>query len=228
MTTKKRGKEVVLAIPDLHAPYHHQDAIDFLNDVYREFKPTRIVCLGDEIDFHALSFHDKEPGLYSAGREFEEAKRFLKKLYKAFPVVQCCISNHTSRPYRVAHKAGLPSNMILDYKALFEAPKGWSWHYRIIIDQVCFEHGDPGSGRNAAYKAMLENRMSTVIGHVHGHAGVQYSANPFNQTFWMNAGCLIDIDSLAFAYGNKYRNKATLGCGIIREGVDAYFVRMPT
>ena len=227
LKNNKLNRDIVIAIPDLHAPYHHNDALDFLNDTRKEFKPTKIVCLGDEADFHSLSFHDKEPGLYCAGREYDEAKRFLKNLYKLFPKAQCCISNHTARPYRVAHKAGLPSNMILDYRKLFEAPRTWQWAYRIVIDNVVYEHGDPGSGRNAAYKAMLENRMSTVIGHVHGWAGVQYSKSPFNQTFWMNAGCLIDPESLAFAYGNKYRNKATLGCGIIIEGESAYFVRMP-
>ena len=107
-----------------------------------------------------------------------------------------------------------------------QAPKGWNWKLRQVIDNVCYEHGDPCTGMNAARKAMTENRMSTVIGHTHGHGGVQYSGSPFNQTFWMNAGCLIDLESLAFAYGNKYRNKATLGCGVVIGGHTAYFVRM--
>lgn len=222
------GKHRVLVIPDLHAPYHHPDALDFLSDVAKEYRPDRIVCLGDEVDFHALSFHEHETDLYSAGHEYDAALDFLKKLYKLFPNVDCCISNHTARPYRVAKKAGLPSRMVLDYSRLLEAPRTWRWHDRFVLDNVVYEHGDPGSGRNAAYKAMTENRMSTVIGHVHGWAGVQYSKSPFNQTFWMNCGCLIDTESLAFAYGNKYRNKATLGCGIVIEGVSAYFVRMPT
>lgn len=221
-------KHIVLAIPDLHAPYHHPHALDFLSDMRREFKPTKIVCLGDEADQHSLSFHDKEPGLYNAGREYEEMIVFMKQLYKLFPNVDACISNHTHRPWRVAHKAGLPSVYLKDYHAVMQAPATWNWKYRQVIDNVVYEHGDPNSGRLASYNAAQENRMSTVIGHVHAWGGVQYSSNPFAQIFWANAGCLVDVDSLAFAYGNKYRNKATLGCVIVEEGTSAHFIRMPT
>lgn len=226
--TSKGHKERVLVLSDLHAPYSHPDALDFLSDVAQEFKPTKIVCIGDEVDFHAISFHDHETELYSAGREYDAALVFMKQLYKLFPKVQCCISNHTARPYRVAQKAGLPSRMILDYKRLLDAPNTWSWHQRIIIEDTVYEHGEGLSGRNGAWKGMVENKMSTVIGHLHSYGSVQYSKSPFNQTFAMNVGCLIDPDSLAFAYGNKYRNKATLGCGVVIEGQSAYFVRMPT
>ncbi len=219
-------KEIVLAIPDLHAPYHHPLALKFLASVYREWKPTKIVCLGDEMDHHALSVHPKHPGLYAAGHEYEAGMEFMHKLYKLFPEAQACISNHTHRPYRIAAAAGLPSVYLRQYREIMQAPRGWSWKGRVIIDGVVYEHGDPCSGRNGAYKAAFENRASTVIGHIHSFGGVQYSANHETQIFWANAGCLIDVESLAFAYGEKYRNKATLGCVIVKNGVEANFIRM--
>lgn len=217
---------IVLAIPDLHAPFHHPDALKFLADLKETFKPDVVVCLGDEIDHAALSFHDKDPHMPSASDEYQNALGFLGDLYKLFPNVLCCTSNHTSRPFRLAHKAGLPSHYLKSYREFLHAPEGWIWADRILIDNVVYEHGDPGTGRNAAYQASMENGMSTVIGHVHGWAGVTYSANPFRQKFFMNAGCLIDTQSLAFRYGAKYRNKATLGAGIIQYGKSANFVRM--
>lgn len=219
------ASEVVLAIPDLHAPFHHPQALDFLKYCYKEFRPTRIVCLGDEVDAHGLSVHPKIPELYSPGHEYEAAMDFMKKLYKLFPEAQACISNHTHRPWRIAQAAGLPSVYLKQYREVMQAPLGWSWHDRITIDGVVYEHGDPCSGRNGAYKAAFENRCSTVIGHIHAWGGVQYSANHVNQMFWANAGCLIDTKSLAFAYGSKYRNKATLGAVIVDSGENAHFVR---
>jgi hypothetical protein len=219
-------KEIVLCLSDLHAPYHHPEALAFLKYCYREFKPTKIVCLGDEVDAHGLSVHPKIPELYSAGHEYEAAMEFMGQLYKLFPEVMVCISNHTHRPWRVAQAAGLPSVYLKSYRDIMQAPAGWVWKDRWEIDDVVYEHGDPCSGRNGAYKAAFENRKSTVIGHIHSFGGVQYSANHHNQIFWANAGCLIDTTSLAFAYGNKYRNKATLGTVVVDHGLNAHFVRL--
>lgn len=221
----REGKgEITLCISDLHAPFHNQKALSFLKYLNNYYKPTKIVCLGDEVDQHSLSVHPKIPELYSAGHEYQAAMEFMGQLYDLFPNVQCCISNHTSRPYRVAQAAGLPSIYLKAYREIMQAPEGWSWHDRVWIDGVCYEHGDPCSGRNGAFKAAFENRASTVIGHIHGWGGVQYSANHENQVFWGNAGCLVDPVSLAFAYGSKYRNKATLGTIVVIDGKIANFI----
>lgn len=216
----------VMAIPDLHFPYHHPDALKFLISVYEEMQPDLVICLGDEVDMAALSFHDKDPSMPSAKDEYEAAIEHLGDLYRAFPNMLVCQSNHTSRPFRVAHKAGLPVHYMKSYEEFLQAPKGWSWHDRIVINDVMYIHGDPKSGRNAAWAWMNENKMSTVIGHIHGHGGVQYSASPYKKTFALNAGCLIDERAMAFRYGAKYAHKATLGCGIIKSSEHAHFIPM--
>lgn len=220
------GKDIVLCISDAHFPYHHPLIFEFLKYCKREFKPTRIVCLGDEVDAHGLSVHPKHPELYSAGHEYDAAMGCMEKLYRIFPEAQACISNHTHRPWRIAAAAGLPSVYLKAYREVMQAPPGWSWHDRIEIDGVVYEHGDPCSGRNGAYKAAFENRCSTVIGHIHSFGGVTYSQNHENQIFWGNAGWLGDQQSMAFAYGNKYRNKGTLGTIFVENGTAAHFVRM--
>jgi len=217
---------VILAIPDLHIPFHHPDAFRFLKDIRDEFNPDLVVCLGDEVELASLSFHDKNPDAPSAKDEYLASLGHLQDLYKLFPDVLVCNSNHTSRPYRVAFSAGMSSHMMKSYNELLNAPKGWSWHDRIIIQNVCYIHGDPKSGANATKAWMNENRMSTIHGHIHGWGGVQYSSSPFKQIVGMNAGCLIDLEAIAFKYGSKYANKGTLGCGIIRGGREAHFIPM--
>ena len=217
---------IVLVISDLHIPFHHKDSFDFLADIRRKYRPTETVCIGDEADFAGISFHEKNPDMPSPGDEYKEMMIYLKILYKLFPKVRVCTSNHTARPYRMAHKIGLPNLFIKSYREFLCAPKGWSWHDRILIQDVVYEHGEGLSGRNGAWTGMVQNKKSTVIGHLHGYGGVSYSESPFNQTFAMNVGCLIDPESLAFAYGAKYRNKATLGCGVVIDGKEAQFLRM--
>ena len=215
----KPGKERILTISDLQAPFQHRDALAFLKTLKKEIKPTITVCCGDEVDFHALSNYDHDPDGYSAGHELEE---FMKGLYKLFPEVKAVTSNHTARPFRKAYKFGLPRKFLRDYKEFLEAPEGWEWRDKWIVDEILFEHGEGVSGKNAALTKAERNGRSTVIGHVHSHAGVQYHANSEELFFGMNTGCLIDNDAYAFAYGKHARYKPIIGTGIVMYGVPIF------
>lgn len=48
VTKQKKLNERILFISDLHAPYNHPDALDFLSDLNTKYKPTRVISLGDE------------------------------------------------------------------------------------------------------------------------------------------------------------------------------------
>lgn len=216
---------LILAVPDLHCGFEHPDAWDFLRDVYKDVKPDKVVCLGDEWDCHAISDHGSDPNGMSPGEELEDAKRAMKNFYKIFKgPVQFCTSNHSSRPFRRAFKAGLPTQFLRDYREFLDAPKEYVWKDEWVFDGVLYFHGEPYAGQNAAIKAARDHRQSCVIGHVHSHAGVQYSRTRNGQIFGMNAGCLIDEERYAFRYGKKYANRPSLGCGIVEDGKTAHFL----
>ena len=42
----------VLALPDLHCPFEHRDALAFLKAVRKHYRTDTTVCLGDEADMH--------------------------------------------------------------------------------------------------------------------------------------------------------------------------------
>jgi len=214
----------VLAIPDLHIPFHNERALSFLKKTYKQYKCDTVVCLGDEVDFHGLSFHDIDPDLPSAGDEYRYCLKELKKFYKAFPEVKVCISNHTSRPFRRAFKFGLPSQFIRSYSEFLQAPKTWEWKNEWVIDDVMYIHGDPASGKYASLKLSEGHRRSVVHGHVHSFGGVTFSATKKDQIFGMNAGCLIDVEHRAFAYAKNLLQKPTLGCGVVINGKMGIFV----
>lgn len=215
-------KSIICAVPDLHIPFEHKDAYDFLAHVKQTYKPTTIVCMGDLEDWHGISFHDKSPDGYSAGHEYQELLKRVKPYFELFPKVLVCTSNHGSLPFRKAFACGLPSQLLKSYRDILEAPQGWIWADHWEIDGIIFEHGDPFSGRDAAIKAAEQNMQSTVIGHIHAFAGIQYSANSKHLIFGFNTGCLIDKDAYAFAYAKKIKRKPILGCGIIINGIPTF------
>ncbi len=216
------AKEIVLVIPDIHLPFEHKDAFAFLEAVRNKYKPTKVVSLGDEVDYHALSQFDTDPDGDGPGPEHRKAMIGMRKLYKLFPECQVVHSNHTSRPFRKAFSAGIPALFMKSYAEFFEAPPGWSWHSEVEVDGVLFCHGEGCSGPTGALKRAERRMQSTVIGHLHTDAGILWNANSKHLIFGMNCGCLIDHKAYAFAYAKHIDKKPILGCGIIGYGIPFY------
>lgn len=228
MQIPKAG-HIVLAIPDLQAPFEHVDALPFVKAVRSAYKPTTIVCLGDEADKHALSEYGNDPDGMTAGLELHNCVEHLRPWYKAFPSVAVCISNHTERIFRKAYKCGIPKGYLKSYREFLEAPDDWHWRDQWEYDGVIYEHGHSfggGNGRTAGFQLPLHNGKSTVFGHFHSSAGIQYLANESERLWWgFNAGCLIDKKQYAFRYGSKTKAKPVLGCAIIDHGIP-FFIPM--
>jgi hypothetical protein len=221
----KTGEERVLAISDLQIPYEHPEALDFVQAVGEAIDPTEVICVGDEVDQHALSRFDPDPDSDGPGIELSTAIEHLEYWYEAFPEVKVCHSNHTQRVYKKAFHNNIPEAYLRPVNDWLEAPDGWQWEDTFEVDGVRYEHGDAQGGMYAARALAVRNRRSTVIGHHHSHATVSYVANDEEMIFGMNTGCLIDFHSLAFKYAKMSAFKPTLGCGVVLEGVP-YFVPM--
>lgn len=217
-------KETVLVISDLQIPFQHPDAFKFLAAVKEKYKPTQVVCIGDEVDFHALSDFHTDPDGLSAGDELKASILELKKLYKLFPNVKCCYSNHTSRIMRKAFKSGIPVAFLKSYAEFLEAPQGWEWQEFWVIDDVRYEHGHAMSGGAAGVlnTACIKNQRSTVFGHFHTGAGIRYISTPESLLFSFNVGSLIDRHSYAFNYSQAAKTRPVLGLGIVDKGIPIF------
>jgi hypothetical protein len=180
------------------------------------------ITVSGNCDFHALSDYDHDPDGDSPGAEYVKALVDMHILYKEFPNVRACISNHTARPYRRAFKFGIPSTFLKGYAEFLEAPGGWAWADRWEIDNVLYEHGEGCAGKFAHLKAAEENMQSTVMGHLHANAGVAWSANPKALLFGMAVGCLMDTRSYACRYGRTFKRKPILGCGVVQNGLPLF------
>ena len=217
----------ILVIPDQHAPYTHPQALAFLDLVAKTINPTRIINLGDETDKHAMSFHDSDPNLDSAGQELEKAKVFIHALAKRFPVMDICHSNHGSLAFRRAMKAGIPVQYLKSYRdVLFPdgGGEGWEWKEKIVLklpngETAMFQHQSAG---DILANAAME-RCNLIEGHQHARFEIQYRASNEYLFFSSVAGCLVDHKALAFAYGKNFPKKPILGCLAIIDSIPQLF-----
>jgi predicted phosphodiesterase len=220
----------VLIISDTHAPCMLPEAIDFLRDTYKAWKCDKVIHIGDVVDWHCISYHEKDLSQINFSHEFQDAKKQVKQLTKVFPEVEILTGNHDSLPHRKACTAGLPGVVIRGNNEIWETPKGWKWHPRfskIDVDNVLYLHGD--HGRGGKFPAILDAQdmfQSVVEGHFHASAGVEYHANHNNLVFGMQVGCLVDHEHAQQEYGVKFNRKPILGCGVVLEGEYAYFEPM--
>jgi len=208
--------ESVLIISDTHIPYHHPEVVEFLAAVKRQYKPDRVILIGDEIDNHAISFHDADPNLPSAGDELETAKKYIARLHKMSPNMDLLESNHGALLYRKALHHGIPRQMIRSYNEVLGVGPGWTWHNELTIK---LPNGQPVHfchGKNANVTLLSKNMgMSAVQGHYHGRYKVEYWGNPERLNWAMAVGCLVDDESLALAYNKNVLERPVIGLGMI-------------
>jgi hypothetical protein len=210
----------ILFISDMHIPYHHPNTIPFLKMLKDRYNPTRVICLGDELDKHALSFHDSDPDLMSAGDELRAALPVIAELHDTFPVMDLIDSNHGSMVFRKAKHHGIPRHYLKSYNDVLQVGEGWKWSHDLTLTlpsghKVFVHHGKSAE----SIKTSQAMSMSHVCGHFHESFGVKYWANPHDLFFAINSGCLIHDDSYAYSYNNTNLKRPIIGTSLIIDGV---------
>jgi hypothetical protein len=136
----------VLIISDTQAPFHHPKAVQFFKQVYKIYDCDKVVHIGDEVDNKFLKFASiNDP--HTAQQQHDMALTFMRHLYKAFPKVKVCNSNHGDRLLNATDRAGIPEFFLKSIHDYMQAPKGWEWGDKWIIDGVHYEHGTRFGGK---------------------------------------------------------------------------------
>lgn len=209
----------ILIIPDLHAPYLHPDACKFLKEIKKKYNPDRVICLGDEVDYHAISYHESDPDLDSAGVELEKAILSLDPIYKMFPKVDVLESNHGSLIFRKSRTVGLPRRALRGYREILGAPLGWHWHFDMRFKMsngvMLYLH----HGKSAKEGALSQAEGCCAIqGHFHTKFHVSYWRNSGGIYWDMHCGYLAHHDSLAMAYDKNNLKKGIVGAAMVLNG----------
>lgn len=216
MKQSKIDTRVILTISDQHMPYHHPDMFKFLAAIKVKYKPTLIVNIGDSVDCHALSFHDSDSNLPSAGDELKLAINGIKQMEKLFPEMITIDSNHGSLAERRFKHHGIPMKFLATPQQIYGVSDKWTWVNDLTVKlpngQPCyFVHGISKQG----IKLAAQRGVNVVQGHFHTDFRIDYIGNPRDLLFSMQVGCMIDSKSLAFAYDKLNLNRPIIGTGLI-------------
>ena len=216
--TFKKALEVkknVLVIGDLHLPFTLEGYLEHCIEVYKKYNCDTVVFIGDILDLHFTSYHETSTEGYGATQEHDLSVEMLRKWYKAFPKAYVTIGNHDALIYRKAMSAGISKRWIQNYSQVLGTP-GWEWVTDVVIDDVLYTHGTTN-----AYTKAKQNLMSTVQGHLHSQAGIQFYVGAKSRIFGFQIGCGVDMKSYAMEYGRNFP-KPVISCGVVIEGLHPY------
>lgn len=212
-TTKKKKKSDhnVLVIGDLHQPFCLKGYLEFCLEQYKRFECEEVIFIGDIIDNHYASYHETDPDGLSGGQELDLTISYVKPWVELFPSAHICIGNHDRMVMRKAFSGGIPKKWIREYNEILEAPD-WNFVDEIVINDVQYIHGEGGTARVKA----KNDKFSTVQGHLHTQAYVEYSVGRTSCIFGMQVGCGVDRRAYAMAYAQT-GPKPAIGCGVVLD-----------
>ena len=202
----------ILVIGDIHAPFELDGYFEFCKETYANYNCNKVIFIGDIIDNHYSSFHVSDPDGMGGGDELDRAINCVKKWYKKFPDADVCIGNHDRIIMRKAFDSQIPKRWVKSYNDVLGTPK-WNWTERIVCDGVQYVHGEGGTARTKSKNDM----MSTVQGHIHTQAYVEWAVGRNFKVFSMQVGCGVDGNSYAAAYAKNFKKQA-IGCGVVIGG----------
>lgn len=215
-----------LVIGDTHLPFVHRHYLAFCKQTQKKYKCKETVHIGDLVDNHAISYFDTDPDGQSIKDEMEKADRELHKWFKAFPSLFLCRGNHDRLVDRKGKTHGLPTRAFKAFRDIWNLPDAWQDNFEFEKDGVLYKHGLGYGGKTPHLAAAQAERVSTVIGHVHTVAGVEWTASEKDCLFGMAVGCGIDRHTYAFSYGRDFKVKPIISCGVVFDGQSALVEKM--
>ncbi len=206
-----KSERRILVIGDIHAPFTLDGYLEFCKDMYARYNCNQVIFIGDIIDNHYASFHATDPDGMGGGDELDVAIEHVRLWSESFPVADVCIGNHDRIIMRKAFDSQIPSRWIKSYNEVLGT--NWNWVEQIVYDDVQYIHGEGGTARTKSKNDM----MSTVQGHIHTQAYVEWSVGKMFKRCGMQVGCGIDSKSYAAAYAKNFKKQA-IGCGVVIGG----------
>ena len=214
MNTKR-----LLILSDTHFPYQHPNYFEWIKKIKDKINPTRVIHIGDLVDFHSISFHPHSPELPNIKFEIKDAIKCIKKLRKIFPVEMPILwGNHDIRIQRLAEKSAIPEAFLKDINDILEIDKKWkwTWHNKVILDlpnktKVFFTH----HFKSNVIASAKELGMSYVSGHQHTLSQLTLISSPLALNFAMCVGSSINPKHEAFKYAKNFIKRPIISVGAI-------------
>jgi predicted phosphodiesterase len=175
-----KGHKRVFIINDVHLPYHSIEAVTAAFTLAKRSDPDAIFINGDLLDFHSISYFEKDPRKKSFATELSMFKQFFETLQRTFPKAKIYFKfgNHEERYQKFLFQKAKElvgvqefelSNMI---KARAEGIEIIEDRRIVMMNGLPFVHGhELGRGVfnpvNAARGLFLQAKHSCVKGDCH-------------------------------------------------------------
>ena len=208
--------KVDVLISDMQVPYHDKRALKNITTFVKDFKPTAVATVGDEMDMQTISKWSRGTIMEyekSIGADRDETCRILEEL----GVSHMARSNHTDRLFNyVSLKApgllGMPELTIEKFFRMEEL--GITYHedpYEIAPDWLLM-HGDEGSQNSTAGITALNlakrTNKSVVCGHTHRQAVVPFTQSHGSDNsrtiYGFETGNLMDWNQAKYIKGGLF------------------------
>lgn len=168
-----RGRKI-LAISDIHVPYHDKRALAKAMNIGREAGCNTLIILGDLCDFHKVSKYRHEAMAAEIEEELKIAKQVLAEITPGFAHKYFVPGNHDDRlrNYVLDNAPSLKGLWQLELDRILElqekridyVPGGF-----IHCGDMTFLHGHEVriSGIDPARKLFTKMKKSAICGHLH-------------------------------------------------------------
>lgn len=207
-------------IGDTQAPAQHPGYMQFCLDTFDEWGGVdEYVHMGDLVDMHYQSFHDKHPEMPGPLGEYQQALKIVADWYAVIPKMHVLRGNHDERALRGGAQAGIPEVFFKGMAKVWEVPN-WKFVESYVRDGVLYIHGHGcGGGEHPAYNYLKKtNDYSVALGHHHIRAGIKWLVGLLTRRFGMDVGCGVDRLSPAMLYDRRNPLKPVLACAVVIDG----------
>jgi predicted phosphodiesterase len=179
----KPNNHTVICLPDLHIPYHDQEALDVVLHSIEIIRPERVVILGDWLDAAAMSSHPAKSLQEMRSQDFYESEiapcnKVLDKIQKYSKHLIYIEGNHEARCEKTAAQMGgafaAVYNLVSPRTLLGSGRSNFTWipynsklaHYEIAKDLWAL-HGLSHSTHAAYAHLNALKSISCIYGHTH-------------------------------------------------------------
>jgi len=196
----------ILLLSDIHIPYQENEAVEAACDYGLEQGCDTVYLNGDILDFHGLSFHEKDPrNRPTIGEELEMGRQFLKWLRQKFPTqtIYFITGNHEWRLERYLRVKAPELLNITEFQLSFLL--NLAEHHIINIEhrskvyagKLLIEHGDKMAGAggvNPARTLLLKFKRPSICGHFHRTSSANQKIYDGAQMMAWSTGCLCELE----------------------------------
>lgn len=211
----------VVAIPDLHFPWHHQDCLTFIYEIIKREKPDVIIQMGDLLDLFCGSRFARSHDVCTPKEEISEGRAGAVAMWKHIQKIAPQADLYQIRGNHDVRISKRVLDVIPEIEFLVEPQieelfkfKGvktiMSTSAELKIDGVVYTHGHYSKiGDHAKY-------LLKPVVHGHRHRGEVWYQQMNGYLLWeLDCGFCADDTAVPLRYTPTKTNHWTLGCGMI-------------